>query len=67
MEEATLGAPATPEVCGSASKRASKSDDGVQDLMDSMAGEMGSAERRNKLMSAIDKKVEGKGEDDESF
>ena len=59
LEEPTLGAPATPEVGQAANK--SQVSPGIQGMLDSMSGELSSAERRKRLMRAIEKKVEGKG------
>ena len=59
LEEPTLGAPATPEV-GKRTKKSQVSP-GIQGMLDSMSGEISSTERRKRLMSAIEKKVEGKG------
>lgn len=59
LGEPTLGAPATPEVGQAASK--SQVSPGIQGMLDSMSGELSSAERRKRLMRAIEKKVEGKG------
>ena len=59
LEEPTLGAPATPEVGQAANK--SQVSPGIQGMLDSMSGELNSAERRKRLMRAIEKKVEGKG------
>ncbi|KAK7480364.1 hypothetical protein BaRGS_00028411 [Batillaria attramentaria] len=74
LDKPSLGAPVTPEiskpVCktpsdadksASSSKAAGDSSSpGVQTMLDSMSGEMNSAERKKRLMDAIDKKVEGK-------
>ncbi|XP_076464219.1 uncharacterized protein LOC143296268 [Babylonia areolata] len=71
LEEPSLASTATPEA-EKTMKRAKRSSGtaqqdktpagspGVQDMIDSMAGDISSAERRNRLMSAINKKVEGK-------
>ncbi|KAL8611007.1 hypothetical protein ACOMHN_042623 [Nucella lapillus] len=71
LEGPSLAATATPEA-EKTTKRAKRSlgasqeqkttsgSPGVQDMIDSMSGEISSAERRNRLISAINKKVEGK-------
>ena len=59
LEEPTLGAGATPEV--ELTTKRTRTSPCIQGMLDSMAGEISSAERRKRLMSAIEKKVEGKG------
>lgn len=68
LEQPTLGSPATPEVEQPFSKAAVPSaretrntpSPGVQNMLDSMSGNMNSAERKKRLLAAIDKKVEEK-------
>ncbi|XP_070179462.1 nucleolar and spindle-associated protein 1-like isoform X2 [Littorina saxatilis] len=73
LDEATLGPQATPEATNTTKRvrttgtpvtpqaqKTTRSSPGIQDMLDSMSGELNSAERKKQLMSAIAKKVEGK-------